>query len=83
MPYNNPMHDMYLDKDYDGDGEKWACPDCGRRMVIYCWLPMKKEIVEVGDDEVSHSISRGVEDGPLPQNRWQALLRDVDFSELD
>lgn len=53
---NHVMHLAYTDKD---GAERWVCFQCERQVNIV-WQPnFKKEVVEEGDQTVSHSGGKG------------------------
>jgi len=52
------QHEMILEKTHSSGGEEWACPECGRRMII-TWYPWKRIIIEQGDIYAAHSGSKG------------------------
>lgn len=55
---NEEHHEMVLEKKHSSGGEEWACPECGRRMII-TWHPWKRIVLEQGDIYVAHSGSKG------------------------
>lgn len=57
MLSNKLVHRMELIKEHEGT-EEWLCPECGRRLLIE-WNPFKRVVVEVGDENASHSGSKG------------------------
>lgn len=52
------QHEMVLEKTYSSGVEEWACPECGRRMII-TWHPWKKVVLEQGDIYAAHSGGKG------------------------
>jgi len=52
-------HQMRLRTTYPSGAEEWDCPNCGRRFIMQ-WTPKYRRIVlEVGDETVAHSASKG------------------------
>jgi hypothetical protein len=55
---NEKYHEMILEKTQVHGMEEWYCPDCGRRFVMQ-WPPAYRMILlEAGDQETRHSVSR-------------------------
>jgi hypothetical protein len=57
--YEQPTHQMQLETTHSSGAEEWACPICGRRFIMQ-WPPAySRTILEAGDENVSHSGSKG------------------------
>ena len=55
---NENYHEMILEKTHISGVEEWYCPTCGRRFLVQ-WPPAYKMIVvEAGDKETRHNVSR-------------------------
>ena len=53
------QHEMLLETTHPSGEEEWYCPACGRRMMVN-WTPkFKRRVLEAGDENVSHSGSKG------------------------
>ena len=53
-------HKMVLVATHEEGNEEWSCPTCGRRFLTD-WPPeYKKVIIEVGDENASHSGGKGM-----------------------
>ena len=51
-------HEMVLEKTHVSGVEEWYCPDCGRRFLVQ-WPPAYKMIiVEQGDKDARHNVSK-------------------------
>ncbi len=54
-----PRHTMILNGTTESGAEEWACPVCGRRMLLR-WPPnYEKLVLEHGDDAVVHVGGKG------------------------
>jgi hypothetical protein len=50
---------MRLEQVYASGAEEWACPTCGRRLVMQ-WPPAYKRIIlEPGDEQAVHAGGKG------------------------
>ncbi len=59
MHNHQEKHDMILEKTHDSGAEEWACPTCGRKLLVQ-WAPAFKRIVlEQGNDIAIHNGSKG------------------------
>ena len=55
---NEKYHEMILEKTHISGVEEWYCPTCGRRFLVQ-WPPAYKMIiVEAGDKDTRHNVSR-------------------------
>jgi hypothetical protein len=55
---NETVHEMILEQTHISGVEEWYCPACGRRFLVQ-WPPAYKMIVvEAGDKDIRHNISR-------------------------
>jgi hypothetical protein len=55
---NENHHEMVLEKTHISGVEEWYCPTCGRRFLVQ-WPPAYKMIiVEAGDKDTRHNVSR-------------------------
>ena len=60
------FHEMVLEKTHTSGVEEWYCPDCGRRFLVQ-WPPAYKMIiVEPGEKDTRHNVSKShLRQGPL------------------
>jgi hypothetical protein len=93
---NPEQHEMQFRTSYPGGAEEWYCPTCGRRTLMQ-WPPnYKKVVLDPGDENAAHSLSKGgLGVGKLQVNRdeqtdasdepdlsrWEAWLADVDLGD--
>ena len=55
---NEKHHEMIFEKTHSSGVEEWYCPTCGRRFLVQ-WPPAYKMIVvEAGDKDARHNVSR-------------------------
>jgi len=55
---NEKHHEMIFDKTHTSGVEEWYCPDCGRRFLVQ-WPPAYKMIIlEPGDKDTRHNVSK-------------------------
>jgi hypothetical protein len=55
---NEKYHEMILEKTHISGVEEWSCPTCGRRFLVQ-WPPAYKMIIlEAGDKDTRHNVSR-------------------------
>jgi hypothetical protein len=55
---NENYHEMTLEKTHVSGVEEWYCPTCGRRFLVQ-WPPAYKMIIlEAGDKDIRHNVSR-------------------------
>ena len=55
---NENYHEMILEKTHISGVEEWFCPTCGRRFLVQ-WPPAYKMIVvEAGDKDIRHNVSK-------------------------
>ena len=55
---NEKFHEMILEKIHISGVEEWYCPTCGRRFLVQ-WPPAYKMIVvEAGEKDIRHNVSR-------------------------
>lgn len=56
---NEQTHVMVLEHTHSDGTEEWACPTCGRRILVE-WPPAyRKVVLEEGDVNATHSGSKG------------------------
>ena len=56
---NEKHHEMVLEKTHDSGVEEWYCPSCGRRFLVQ-WPPAYKMIIlEPGEKDIRHNVSKG------------------------
>jgi hypothetical protein len=84
---------MFLETTHPSGAEEWACPTCGRRMLLN-WQPQfEKIILQTGDQYARHRGSAGglevgpvvVGDGPSHDENlevWEKGLDDLDLDSL-
>jgi hypothetical protein len=59
-------HEMRMVRAAESGAEEWACPTCGRRMLLR-WPPhYSKKIIEPGDERASHIGSSTALPGEAP-----------------
>ncbi|MWA06691.1 hypothetical protein F8568_041380 [Actinomadura sp. LD22] len=61
-------HQMRMIRAEASGAEEWACPTCGRRMLLH-WPPhYSKQILDPGDESASHvgSSTEPPDDQPAP-----------------
>jgi len=90
---NENYHEMILEKTHISGVEEWYCPACGRRFLVQ-WPPAYKMIiVEAGDKDARHNVSRsnsriGLRPAPLKTTDlidefrlipWLKWMEKVDF----
>lgn len=91
---NEKHHEMILEKTHISGVEEWHCPICGRRFLVQ-WPPAYKMIIlEPGDQDTRHSVSKGnLRIGPLQFTQaeetglteefrlipWLKWMEEVDF----
>jgi hypothetical protein len=55
---NDKHHEMLLERTHISGVEEWYCPTCGRRFLVQ-WPPAYKMILlEAGDKDVRHNVSK-------------------------
>jgi len=55
---NEKFHEMILEKAHISGVEEWYCPSCGRRFLVQ-WPPAYKMIIlEAGEKDIRHNVSR-------------------------
>ena len=55
---NERHHEMILEQTHTSGVEEWFCPTCGRRFLVQ-WPPAYKMIiVEPGDQDTRHNVSK-------------------------
>jgi hypothetical protein len=83
------MHEMILSGRVEPDAEEWACPRCGRRLLMR-WAPrLEKLVLEPGNVTAVHTGAKGgiragaLAAAPLPASIEQQWLRDhgIDWGE--
>jgi len=61
----DPTHEMRMLQADETGAEEWACPTCGRRILLR-WPPgYDKRVLEPGDEEACH-IGSAAHTAPLP-----------------
>jgi hypothetical protein len=91
---NEKHHEMIFEQIHASGVEEWSCPSCGRRFLVQ-WPPAYKTIIlEPGDQDTPHNISRNkvrrgsVRVGEVEENglieetrliRWIKWMEEVDF----
>jgi len=70
---NENYHEMILEKIHISGVEEWYCRTCGRRFLVQ-WPPAYKMIVvEAGDKDTRHNVSRtDSRIGSLPATQLEA-----------
>lgn len=55
---NESHHEMFLERIHLSGVEEWSCPECERRFLVQ-WPPAYKLIIlEAGDQDIRHNLSR-------------------------
>ena len=55
---NEKHHEMILQETHISGVEEWYCPDCGRRFLVQ-WPPAYKIVIlEPGDKDTRHNVSK-------------------------
>jgi hypothetical protein len=55
---NDNFHEMVFEKTHVSGVEEWYCPSCGRRFLVQ-WPPSYKMVVlEPGEKETRHNLSK-------------------------
>ena len=94
---NEKYHEMVLDRTHISGVEEWYCPTCGRRFLVQ-WPPAYKMIIlEPGEQDTRHNVSKvNSRIGPLQvaQNKetdfieesrlipWLKWMEKVDFDSM-
>lgn len=94
---NEKHHEMILQETHISGVEEWYCPDCGRRFLVQ-WPPAYKMIVlEQGDKDTRHNVSRAnsrIGSFPITKTRepdfieefrlipWIKWMEKVDFDNM-
>ena len=67
---NENHHEMIFEKIHASGVEEWYCPICGRRFLVQ-WPPAYKMIVlEPGDQDIRHNVSKS----NVPKGSFQITL---------
>lgn len=88
------QHQMQLEVTHPSGAEEWACPECGRRLLMQ-WPPTYRRVVlEAGDEFAIHSGSKGgltliasqLNDSSaladeFSQGPWAEWLEELDFGD--
>ena len=71
---NENYHEMVLEKTHVSGVEEWYCPTCGRRFLVQ-WPPAYKMIIiEPGEKDTRHNVSRtNTRIGSLPTTQLDAI----------
>ena len=94
---NEKYHEMVLDRTHISGVEEWYCPTCGRRFLVQ-WPPAYKMVIlEQGDKDIRHNVSKvnsrigprqvtqALEIGPIEEFRlipWLKWMEKVDFDNM-
>jgi hypothetical protein len=94
---NEKYHEMILEQTRISGVEEWYCPTCGRRFLVQ-WPPAYKMIIlEAGDKDIRHNLSRsnsriGSAQAPQPEATdltdefrlipWIKWMEKVDFDSM-
>ena len=94
---NEECHEMILEKTHISGVEEWYCPTCGRRFLVQ-WPPAYKMIIlEAGDKDTRHNVSKASSRiGSLPVTKlettdlteefrlipWLKWMEKVDFDGM-
>lgn len=55
---NDNYHEMIFEKTHISGVEEWYCPTCGRRFLVQ-WPPAYKMIIlQAGDKDIRHNVSK-------------------------
>jgi hypothetical protein len=55
---NDNFHEMVFEKTHLSGVEEWYCPSCGRRFLVQ-WPPAyKMVIIEPGEKDIRHNLSK-------------------------
>ena len=74
---NEKQHDMILEETHPSGVEQWYCPSCGRRFLVQ-WPPAYKMIViEPGDRDAQHSVSKFNPHTSPPQTEESRLTEEL------
>jgi hypothetical protein len=69
-------HEMILEKTHDSGVEEWYCPSCGRRFLVQ-WPPAYKMIIlEPGEKDIRHNVSKA-NSRIVPQQSTQLEATDL------
>ncbi|HLO29278.1 MAG TPA: hypothetical protein VK249_09095 [Anaerolineales bacterium] len=73
-------HEMVLEKTHISGVEEWYCPTCGRRFLVQ-WPPAYKMIIlEQGDKDTRHNVSKANPPlGSFPITRTRKTELSEDF----
>ena len=76
---NEKHHEMILEKTHLSGVEEWSCPDCGRRFLVQ-WPPAYKMIIlEQGDKDIRHNVSKAnsvIGSFPITQTKKTDLIEE-------
>lgn len=76
---NDKYHEMVFEKAHISGVEEWYCPSCGRRFLVQ-WPPAYKMIIlEQGDKDTRHNVSRvtpPIGSFPITHTRKTDLIED-------
>jgi len=94
---NEKYHEMVLERTHISGVEEWYCPTCGRRFLVQ-WPPAYKMIIlEPGEKDTRHNVSKvnsrigprqvtqALEIGPIEEFRlipWLKWMEKVDFDNM-
>jgi hypothetical protein len=89
---NDNSHEMVFEKTHLSGVEEWYCPSCGRRFLVQ-WPPSYKMVVlEPGEKDTRHNLSKVNSHGSAPQANeiepieefrlipWLEWMEKVDFA---
>lgn len=90
-PINEKFHEMVLEKTHNFGVEEWHCPTCGRRFLVQ-WPPAYKMIIlEPGEKDTRHNVSRVNQAAQLETTDfidefrlvpWLKWMEKVDFDSM-
>jgi hypothetical protein len=73
---NEKYHEMILEKTHIAGVEEWYCPTCGRRFLMQ-WPPAHRMIIlEAGDKDTRHNVSKA-DSGIGPRQTTQLESTDL------
>ena len=94
---NEQHHEMIFDKTHTSGLEEWYCSSCGRRFLVQ-WPPAYKMVIlEPGEKDIRHNVSKGnspIGSLPITPTRqidssegfrllpWIQWMEKVDFDSL-
>lgn len=89
---NDNFHEMVFEKTHLSGVEEWYCPSCGRRFLVQ-WPPAYKMVIlEPGEKDTRHNLSKVNSRLSAPQTNkiepieefrlipWLKWMEEVDFA---